>query len=261
MTTAPEAVTLRVSDHIATVTLNRPEARNAVTTAMLLRLTEVFDAINGRDDIWCVVLAGAGPTFCAGADRNERAAMTDDDVRRRRRIAPAAFGAMRECDRPVIAQVQGHALGGGLELALNCDIVVAAAGTRMGLVETARASIPAGGGTQLLPRLIGVARAKELIFTSRVFTAEEALSWGMIAYVEAADALPARVAALAREIASVAPVANVLSKRAINRSLDVDVATGIQLEAALYERTFTTADRTEAFQAATQGRPPRYTGR
>ena len=233
---------------------------NAVSTPVLRRLFDVFDQVNDSEGIWCVILKGNGRAFCTGADQKERATMTEDDIRYRRRVGPQSFAAMRNCRRPVIAQVHGYALGGGLELALGCDLIVAAEGTIMGLIETSKGSIPAGGGTQILPRLVGLQRAKEIIFTSMKFTAEDALRWGMLNYVVPLGELDARVAELASAIVSVAPISNIQAKKAINCSTDMDIASGVQMETALYERTLTTNDRREALAAARDKRKPQFKG-
>ncbi|MCW2782174.1 MAG: Enoyl-CoA hydratase/isomerase [Marmoricola sp.] len=257
---AESTIEFTIVDHVATVSFNRPERLNAVTTPMFGRLLEIFDEINDSADVRCVVLRGNGRAFCSGADQKERPGMSIEDIRRRRRLTPQAFSAMRSCVYPVIAQVHGYALGGGMELALGCDFIIAAEDTVMGLIESARGSMPAGGGTQLLPRLVGAARAKEIIFTARKFTAREALGWGMVNYAVPADELDAKVAEIVAEIVAVAPISNVQSKRAVNMSLDVDVVNGIQIEAALYERTLTTADRVEAMTSAREKRPPVFRG-
>ncbi|HEY1762216.1 MAG TPA: enoyl-CoA hydratase-related protein [Acidimicrobiales bacterium] len=255
-----ELVLFSVEGRIATVTLNRPDMLNAVSTPVLRRLFEVFDEVNNSEDIWCVIFKGNGRAFCTGADQKERATMTEDDIRYRRRVSPQSFAAMRNCRRPVIAQIHGYALGGGLELALGCDLIVAAKGTTMGLIETSKGSIPAGGGTQILPRLVGLQRAKEIIFTSMKFTAEDALSWGMLNYVVPAEELDAKVSELANAIVSVAPISNIQAKKAINCSTDLDIASGVQMETALYERTLTTSDRREALTAAREKRKPEFKG-
>lgn len=257
---AQDLITFDVTGHIATVAFNRPDQRNAVTTPMFGRLVEIFDEINESKDIFVVLLKGNGPVFCAGADQKERKDMSLADVRRRRRISPQAFGAMRTCIHPVIAVVQGAALGGGLEMALACDIVVAAEGTVMGLIETTRGVIPAGGGTQLLPRLVGPSRAKEIIFTGRRFKAEEALTWGMLNHVVPADQLDSFAQQLAEEICGAAPVAVTQAKKAINASLDLDIPNGVLLEAALYERCLTTQDRNEGLHAYHEKRRPEFKG-
>ena len=256
-----DVVQVDICDHIATVALNRPEVLNAVSTSLLLRLIETFDDINDSSDIWCVVLRGNGRAFSVGADQKERLGMSADDVRRRRRIAPRAFQAMRECIRPVIAQVHGYAIGSGLELALGCDAVVAAADTVIGLIETKVGAIPGGGATQVLPRLVGPLRARELIFSGRRFAAAEAASWGMFNYVVEPTELQAKVASLAAEFATSAPIANTQAKRALNLALDVDLVTGVQAESALYERTLTSADRAEALRAYRERREPTFEGR
>jgi enoyl-CoA hydratase/carnithine racemase len=256
-----DVVQVTVADRIATICFNRPEVLNACNMALLERLGEVFDELGDRDDVWVGILKGNGRAFTVGADQKERPGMTLNEIRRRRRIAPRAFGAMRNFPHPMIAQVHGFALGGGLEMALMCDLIVAAEDTVMGLVETQRASIPAGGGTQLLPRLIGPLRAKELIFTGRKFTAREAMGWGMLNYCMPPDQLEAKVLELAREIAGSAPISCVQSKRAINAGLDMDFANGVQLEAALYERILTADDRQEALLAYREKRRPVFQGR
>ena len=257
---ANDTIEWTLDNHIATVVFNRPHVLNAISTPMLESLIGVFDDIDDDPGVWCVVVKGKGRAFSTGADMAERRGMSADDVRRRRRIGLRAFSAMRACVHPVIGQVHGFALGGGLELALGCDIIIAAEGTTMGLVETRVGAIPGGGGTQLLPRLVGVPRAKELIFTGRKFSAEQALEWRMLNRVVPADELEDTVRALALEITSSAPIANTQAKRAINMSLDLDIRNGMEAESALYERTLTSQDRAEAVQAFAERRSPTFTG-
>lgn len=261
MSAGENVIEVVVEGHVGTVTLNRPDALNACTTPLLERLIEVFDELEDNAEVRCIVLRGNGRAFCVGADIAERQGMSLEAQRRRRRIAPFAFGAMRRYSRPVIAQIHGYAIGSGLELALGCDIIVAAAGTVMSLPETAKASIPAGGGTQTLPRLVGAARAKELIFTSRRFTVEDAERWGMVNHVVPAELLAARVAEIAAEIVAVSPVSCAQAKRAIDLGLAMTVETGVQFEAALYERVLMSEDRQEAYRAAAEKRKPAYVGR
>ncbi len=255
-----EVVQVDIRDHVATVSLNRPDNLNACSNELLMQLRQVFDDLEDNNDVRCAILKGNGRAFCVGADMKERPGMTIEGVRRRRRLAPSCFGAMRRYSRPVIAQVHGYAIGSGLEIAMMCDLIVAAAGTVMGLPETSKASIPAAGGTQLLPRLIGVARAKELIYTSRKFTAEDALAWGLLNYVVPLDQLEQRVHDLAQEIAAVAPISIVQAKRAIDAGLDMDFDGGVRLEASLYERILNAKDRDEAGLAIREKRKPVYKG-
>jgi len=254
-------VTLEVEGHVATVAFNRPEVLNACNMAVFYRLIEIFDEIADSPGIWCVILKGNGRAFCVGADQKERKTMSLDDIRRRRRISPGVFAAMRTCVKPVIAQVHGHAIGGGLEMAMGCDIVLVAEDASLGLVEVLRGSIPAGGGTQMLPRMIGIQRAKELIFTGRKFTGRDAAEWGLAAHAYPADELDARVRALAEEIVRAAPISVQQAKKSINMSMDLDLANGIQAEAALYERAMNTKDREIALKAYHDKVPAIFEGR
>ncbi|HYG27577.1 MAG TPA: enoyl-CoA hydratase-related protein [Caulobacteraceae bacterium] len=246
---------------VATVSLNRPEALNALSTAMLEALIDTFARLEEEPDLRCAVLRGNGRAFCVGADVKERQAMSLDGIRRRRRLAPLAFGAMRRFPRPVVAAVHGYALGSGLELAMGCDFIFAAQDTVVALPETAKASIPAGGGTQLLPRLVGAARAKELIFTSRRFSAEDAERWGLFNRITPPGDLHEAVAELTREMVAVSPIALVQAKRAIDLGLTTDLESGLLVEAALYERMLTSEDRREAAAAAAEKRSAQYLGR
>ncbi|MFI0419208.1 enoyl-CoA hydratase/isomerase family protein [Spongiactinospora sp. 9N601] len=251
---------LSIAGHIATVTLDRPDVLNAVNTPMYRCLLAVFAKIEDAADVRCVVVRGRGRAFSVGADRTERATMTDDELRRRRRLVPRVFSAMYHCSRPVIAQVHGYALGGGLELALSCDIVVATQDAVMGLVETTLGTMPAGGGTQLLPRLVGLSRAKELIFTGRRFTGAEARQWGLVNNAVPAADLDASVGALAAEISAAAPLAVAQAKRAIDLSTRLEIDSGVELEAELYNRLLTSTDRLEGLAAAREGRSARFRG-
>ncbi|WP_246222712.1 enoyl-CoA hydratase-related protein [Phytoactinopolyspora limicola] len=255
-----DLVELDVTGHVATVTLNRPDVLNAVSTPMYERVLEVFTGLDVASDVWCVVLRGRGRAFCVGADRAERATMTDQELRRRRALTPRVFDAIYHCGPPVIAQLHGYALGGGLELALACDLRVSADDAVLGLIETSMGSMPAGGGTQVLPRLVGPTLAKELVLTGRRFVAEEARSWGLLNRVVPASGLESVVAELAAAVTTVGPLANRQAKRALNLAFDVDVRAGVEAEAALYERLVTSRDRLEGVAAAKERRRPEFTG-
>jgi enoyl-CoA hydratase/carnithine racemase len=255
-----EPVELIVEAPIAQVAFNRPQVLNAINTATHRRLIEVFEQIDDDPGIRCVVLKGHGRSFCVGADQQERPGMSLADIRERRRISPRAFAAMRRCTRPVIAQVHGYALGSGLEMAMGCDLMVSARGTVLGLIETQRGAIPAGGGTQLLPRLVGEMRARELIYTGRRFLAEEALAWGLGSYVVPAEELEGKVMSLASEIAAAAPVSVTQAKEAMNLALEMGLSAGFRAETALFERTITTSDRLEAIASYREKRPPAFRG-
>lgn len=250
-----------IENQVARVMFNRPEVLNAVNMDLLLGLPDVFESLSEDPQVRCVVLSGKGRAFSVGADHKERPGMSLDDIRHRRRLGPRLFGAMRSCVHPVIAQVHGYALGSGLELALGCDIVVMAEDTVLGLIETVRGSIPAGGGTQLLPRLVGIHRASELILTGRRFTAAEARGWGLANYVVPVDELAVTVEALVAEILRAAPISCQQAKRAVRASMELSLSAGIEYEAALYERVLTSADRLEALRAYQEKRPGDFEGR
>jgi len=179
-----QLVTLETSDHIAVVTLNRPESLNAISGVMAEQIRDTFLDVSRNDDVWVVVLAAAGEkAFCVGADLKERAGFDLDDFYRNRVQIRLMFQAIRKTPQPVVAAVFGFALGGGFELALSCDMAIAAEGTKLGLPEARVGLLPAGGGTQLLTRMVGTARAKELIFRGRRIDAAEAQQLGLVTEV------------------------------------------------------------------------------
>uniref|UniRef100_A0A803SPJ8 AU RNA binding methylglutaconyl-CoA hydratase n=1 Tax=Anolis carolinensis TaxID=28377 RepID=A0A803SPJ8_ANOCA len=200
----------------------------------------------------------------AGADLKERAKMHSSEVSSFVSKARATINEIANLPVPTIAAIDGIALGGGLELALACDIRVAATSAKMGLVETKLAIIPGAGGTQRLPRTVGVSLAKELIFSARVLDGEEAKSIGLVSHVveqnEAGDAAYRRALALAREFLSQGPVAMRVAKLAINQGMEVDLLTGLAIEEACYAQTIPTKDRIEGLLAFKEKRPPRYKG-
>ncbi|KAI1239878.1 Methylglutaconyl-CoA hydratase, partial [Lamprotornis superbus] len=199
-----------------------------------------------------------------GADLKERAKMHSSEVSSFVSRARATINELANLPVPTIAAIDGTALGGGLELALACDIRVAASSAKMGLVETKLAIIPGAGGTQRLPRTIGVSLAKELIFSARIVDGEEAKSIGLISHVveqnEAGDAAYRRALALAREFLPQGPVAMRVAKLAINQGMEVDLVTGLAIEEACYAQTIPTKDRIEGLLAFKEKRPPRYKG-
>jgi len=247
---------------VATLTLNRADRMNAIDMATMAALRAAVDELWGDRAIRCVIVTGAGEkAFCAGADLKERAGMTPDQVRRFLKNIREVMTEIEDLPKPVIAAVNGLALGGGTELALACDIRIAADTATLGLTETTLAIIPGAGGTQRLPRLVGKGRAKELIFTGRRVEAAEALAIGLVEEVVPAAELLDRARALAaRIVETTGPVAVAQAKFAINRGLEVDLQTGLAIEAKAYEVTIPTRDRTEALQAFGEKRKPVFTG-
>jgi enoyl-CoA hydratase/carnithine racemase len=257
-----QAITYAVAEHVATVTLNRPEVHNAMNEAMRRDLTRCFDAVAVDEGVMVVVVTGAGErAFSAGADIREFVEPLQPVRFREQRRRLDFRQAMDRCWQPIIAAVNGFALGGGLELALACDIRIAAVGATLGLTEVNLAIIPGGGGTQRLPRLIGRGKALELILTGARIPADEALRIGLVErVVPDGEALKA-AADLARTIAAKAPVALRYAKEALVKGLELPLADGLRLEGDLSTLLRTTEDRLEGAKAFLEKRAPRWTGR
>ena len=252
-------VTLDIDDHIAVVTLNRPESLNAISGAMAQELSTTFGTIADNEDVWVVVLGAAGErAFCVGADLKERASFTLDDFYRNREHMKAMFAAVRKTPQPVIAAVFGHALGGGFELALSCDLVMAATGSTFALPETRVGLLPAGGGTQLLTRKIGEARAKELIFRARRIDEQEAQQLGLVNDVVKPGDLMNWAMQTARHICKASPIAVREAKRSIDAALGVPIDQGIAIEDESWEVVIQTEDRSEGIAAFNEKRDPQW---
>jgi enoyl-CoA hydratase/carnithine racemase len=255
-------VRLQLADHVATVTLSRPEAMNAISTQVADELAGALLRVAADPDAWVVILAAAGDkAFCVGADLKERAELDDAGWLRTRILIRALFETLRAMPQPTIASVFGHALGGGFELALSCDLIVAADNASFGLPEVRVGIVPGGGGTQLLTRLLGPGAAKQYIFTGQRLRAQEALRLGLVARLVSADKLKGATMSLAREICESSPVAVREAKRAIDRALDVPLEQGIDLEDLAWRRAVATEDRLEGIMAFTEKRDPRWKGR
>jgi enoyl-CoA hydratase len=233
--------------HVAMVTLNRPVVGNALNQSMDTELAEVCNGINEADDIYVVVITGAGADFCRGVE--EGLAGT---------CHPAA--AIAGIARPVIAAVNGDALGEGLEIALSCDIRIASDAAHFALPQVALGRLPVDGGTQRLPRIIGRGKALELLLTAGIITAAEALEIGLVSKVVSPESLEGETVKLAETIAARGPVALRYLKEVVNKGLDMTLEQGLRLEADLYFLLHTTADRTEGVTAFREKRPPKYKG-
>jgi methylglutaconyl-CoA hydratase len=254
-------VLVEVVEGIATVTLNRPAAHNALSVEMLEQFLDALHALKFDPEVRVVVVTGAGEkSFCAGADLIQRGQMDLAQTRQHIQLIRAAVNELEAMPQPVIAAVNGVAFGGGTELALAADIRVASANAKFGLTETALAIIPGAGGTQRLPRLVGVAKAKELILTARRIEAAEAERIGLVNYVVAPEELLAKSYELAREITRNGPLAVRQAKLAINKGIEVDLATGLAIEQNAYEVIMPSKDRLEGLRAFKEKRPPVYTG-
>jgi enoyl-CoA hydratase/carnithine racemase len=247
--------------HLAHLILNRPEVLNAIDNSLGEQLLAACSSIAQDDSVWAVILRGAGErAFCAGADLKARQGFSAEDWADQRELFRRVFRAVRDVPQPMIAAVHGFALGGGTELAMLCDFVVAAADAVFGLTEVSLGIIPGGGGTQNLPRLIGRNRAKELIFSARRIPAAEALSLGLVNHVVPRAELLATAAALAADILKNSPYAVKQAKWAIDRGADLSFEEGLMREHEAYLRAIASADRREGIAAFNQRRTPHFTG-
>ncbi len=251
----------RVSSGLAYLTLNRPHQANALSLSLLHSLHRAVEDLKYRDEVRAVILTGAGErSFCAGADLKERREMDDRQVRQTVDLIRSVVEGVARLPMPVIAAINGVAFGGGTELALAADLRVASITAQLGLTETSLAIIPGAGGTQRLPRLIGPARAKELIFTARRIDAAMAFQMGIVnQVVEPAQVLPTAVS-LAEEIGKNGPIAVRQAKFAVDAGLSMDLASGLVVERVAYERVISTKDRKEALMAFAEKRDPHFEG-
>jgi enoyl-CoA hydratase/carnithine racemase len=256
----------RVEDGILILTLNRPEAMNCFNSDLLAALADTIREADFDMELRCIVITGAAgedrkkASFSTGADLKERRTMSPDQVRRFIFTIRNTFTAVEQVRIPVIAALNGFAFGGGMELALACDLRIAASNAVMGLTETSFAIIPGAGGTQRLPRIIGVARAKELIFTARRIDAKTALEIGLVNKVVEPDQLMPAALEMAREIAKNGPVGVAQAKFAINYGIDASLGVALPLESKAYEVTIPTRDRQEALAAFAEKRRPVFRG-
>ncbi len=246
---------------VVILTLNRPDKMNALSFPTLILLREAIESVRFDPEVRALIITGSGEkSFCAGADLKERAAMTPVQVKEFIRTIRDTFTAIEDLGKPVIAAVNGVALGGGTELALACDIRLAAETATLGLTETGLGIIPGAGGTQRLPRLVGKGKAKELIFTARKVSSAEAKEIGLVEQVYPADRLMDEALAMADQIAQNGPVAIEQAKYAINAGIETDLKTGLLFESRAYDVIIPTKDRLEGLAAFREKRKPVYIG-
>jgi enoyl-CoA hydratase/carnithine racemase len=249
----------RPSVHVAEVIMNRPEAMNALSTEQVRRLGDAASQLAADDQVSVVIISSAlEKAFCVGADLKERRRFDNDDLRRQRPVFQKAFGTLRELPVPVLAAVDGFAMGGGCELALSCDVIIASASAVFGLPEVGLGLIPGEGGTQLLPRRIGFSRAADLLLTGRRVDAEEALRIGLADRLVPEGLARTSALQLAEEIATKSPISLRAAKRALLQGLDVDLTRGLEIESRAWEETAFSADRVEGIEAFNQRRAPRW---
>ncbi len=248
---------------VAVWTIDREARANALSRPTLLAFGKLAREAADNPSIRAIVVTGTGDkAFCGGADLKERQGMSENDVRVQVGLYRTELGPLDRSPKPVVAAINGAALGGGLELALCCDLRVAASHAQLGLPETSLGIIPGAGGTQRLPRIVGEARAKEMILLARRLTADEALAWGLVNRVTpAGKSVVEDAIEWIRPIAEGAPIAQGAALEAIDRSFDVTLELGLELERVSYDRTLVSEDRREALTAFAEKRKPRFQGR
>jgi enoyl-CoA hydratase/carnithine racemase len=251
----------RHGEHVAELVLDRPKAMNAVSTDMARSLADACGALAADRSARVVVLTSTHErAFCVGADLKERNALTDAELLRQRPLTRAAYTGVLELPMPTIAAVHGFALGGGFEIALSCDVIVADRTAVVGLPEVSVGVIPGGGGTQLLPRRVGAARAAELVFTARRVAAEEARELGLVDMLVADGEDRTEALALGERIAANSPVGLRAAKRAMRLGHGLDLRTGLEIEDAAWRSVAFSGDRAEGVAAFNEKRTPDWPG-
>ena len=249
-------------DHLLLVRLNRPDVLNALNTQMGRDLLDLWTRITTEPGkLRCAVLTGSGGrAFCAGGDLKQRDGMTQAEWQAQHEIFERAFVALLECTVPVIAAVNGHAFGGGLEMALCCDFIYAVPEARFAQSEVRLGIMPGGMGTQNLPRAVGERRAKELILSARPFSAADGLEWGLVNRLCEPAKLLDEALATAQAIAENGPLAVRQAKKSVHYGLQMDLATGYRFEIEAYNRLVDTGDRREGVRAFNEKRKPDFKG-
>ncbi|MBL9017308.1 MAG: enoyl-CoA hydratase/isomerase family protein [Myxococcales bacterium] len=246
----------------AWITLNRPDARNALSMAVNIQLGELAVELDQDEDVRTIVITGAGDkAFCAGADLKERKNVPASETGPYINAIATAIGNVGAIRKPTICAMNGSAYGGGLELAMACDFRIGVEGSEVGLTEVRLGIMPGAGGTQRLPRLVGEARAKELILLGRRIPIARAHAIGLVNDVVARGQLHAAVEAMLTELAGCAPLSVIQAKTAVERGVDLTLDQGLELEHQCYEVTLYSSDRDEGLAAFAEGRPPQYQGR
>jgi len=258
---ADQIIKTQIEDGVAIVTLNRPEALNALNSDLLSTIGEKFTELGKNGDVRVIILTGEGKAFAAGADIAEMVNYNAAQGKAYSAIGMKAFRAIIECPKPVIAAVNGYALGGGCELAMSCDIRIASAKAKLGQPEITLAVTPGFGGTQKLPRLVGPAIAKELLFTGRMVDAEEAFRIGLVNKVVAPEELMGTVMGMADAIKKFSPLTLRYVKEAVNQSVEIPQSAGEAYESDIFGVCFSTEDLKEGMGAFLEKRKPEFKGR
>ena len=259
-----ETIVYEKRDRVAVIRMNRPEVLNARNSQMRAELLAAFQDSNDDGDIRVVILTGTGRAFCVGRDLKEAAANPASGpiaARASRGLSTSDTRMLEVLDKPTIAAINGLALGGGLELALCCDLRIAAEGAQLGLPEASRGIMPGGGGTQRLPRLVGRAIALQMMFTGAPISAAEALRIGLVNQVVPAEELLTAAESMARAMLGTAPLSLKFIKEAVRKGLDMPLEQGLALEGDLSTVLSTSEDSREGPRAFAEKRPPVWQGR
>lgn len=256
-----ETLRYEIKDGIAYVTIDRPKSLNAISIEVLNELKTVFEKINNNSEVQVVILTGEGRAFVAGADISQMASLTGIEGQKMVRDGAKIIDYIETIDKPVIAAINGFALGGGCELAMACDIRIASEKAQFGQPEVNLGIIPGFGGTQRLPRLVGKGMAKYMIMTAEYINAEEALRLGLVEKVVAPEDLMPTCESIAKTIMSKAPIAIRAAKTAINTGIMLDVPTGVALEGEASGAPFCSEDRVEGMKAFLEKRKPEFRNR
>ena len=255
------AVNFSCSGHVAYIALNRPEVSNSLNLESLYLLRKTLKEVRSRSDIWIICFTGTGDkVFCAGADLKERKNMSAAEVETFVLEIRTTMNEIAQLPQPTLAAINGHAFGGGCELSLSCDLRLIQSNSLIGLTETSLAIIPGAGGCVRLPRLIGSAKAKEMILLSKRLTAEEALDCGLVHQVAEPKDFSKVRNQLLKQLLSNGPLALKAAKLAIDGSEDLSLKEALQHESACYEKIIPTSDRLEALAAFSEKRKPKFTG-
>ena len=258
---AVELVSVERAGFVAVVELNRPDALNAISTELAAELCKVMQDVAGDSSVRAVVLAGAGDrAFCVGADLKERNSLDDDGFRAQREVFRTAFDAVRALPQPAVAAIHGFALGGGLELALSCDLIVADDTAVVGLPEVSLGLVPGGGGTQLALRRLGPGRAADVVLTGRRIAALDAQSLGLVDRLAPAGSARETATEIAAQIADNSPVATRAAKRALREGWSLDYTAAMDVEDTAWRTAAFSADRKEGIAAFNEKRRPDWPG-
>lgn len=245
-------------DNIGVLKINRPKVMNALNTETICELSQIIDEINLDQDIKVLVVTGEGKAFVAGADIVEMKDKTSEEARVFAELGMRLFRKIELMEKPVIAAVNGFALGGGCELSMSCDIRLAGEKAKFGQPEVGLGITPGFGGTQRMSRLVGLAKAKELIFTAKMINAAEAEKIGLVNYVVPQEELMDKVMEMAKQIAQNSPMAVKYAKSAINRGYETDIETAMYIEKDIFGLCFASEEQTEGMTAFIEKRKPKF---